>query len=145
MFCCLFALIALGVQAAFADDADFAGEWMLTIEAPGVVPYEGLLDIERQGDSWAAYVENGPAPIRIDGNRIEITLDTRDRQGFQFQRLLKGTLEGREMSGVLHSVGILKTAAEYGEDGSPWTAVKTPQRASTIEKIRMVRGMGGQE
>ncbi len=132
MFCCLLALIALGVQVAFAND-NFAGKWLLRIEAPGVVPYEGLLDIERQGDAWVAYVENGPAPIKIDGNRIEVTVDTRDRQGFQFDRVLEGALEDGKMSGVMHSVGILKTAAEYGEDGSPWTAVRlesVPKRTS---------------
>jgi hypothetical protein len=136
-FGCLVALIAFSMQAAFADDG-FAGEWMLTINAPGVVPYEGLLEISQHGGTWVAYIENGPAPIKIDGNSIELTLDTRDRQGFQFERLLQGTLEDGEMSGVMHSVGILKTAAEYGEDGSRWTAVRTasiPPRTSdhTIE------------
>jgi hypothetical protein len=117
-------LIGLIVPAAFADDTGFAGQWMLQIPAPGVVPYAGLLELEQRDDKWVAYVENGPAPVHIDGNKIEVTLDTRDRQGFQFQRRLEGTLEDDEMSGVLHSVGILKTAAEYGEDGSSWTAVR---------------------
>ena len=116
-------LLVLFMSSAFADEDDFPGKWMLRITAPGVVPYEGLLEIEREGDAWVAWIENGPAPVSIDGNSIELTLDTRDRQGFQFQRRLEGVLEDGKMSGVLHSVGILKTAAEYGEDGSPWTAV----------------------
>lgn len=134
----LVALLVAGMQMTLADDNQFAGEWMLTIEAPNVVPYQGLLEISRQGDTWVAYVENGPAPIKIDGNKIVLTLDTRDRQGFQFERRLEGMLEDGKMSGVMHSVGILKTAAEYGEDGSPWRAVRLdsiPPRKSdhTIE------------
>jgi len=117
-------LMGMPVSAAVAADADFAGQWMLRIPAPGVVPYAGLLELEKHGDEWLAYIENGPAPVSIDGKQIEITLDTRDRQGFQFERLLEGVLEDGKMSGVLHSVGILKTAAEYGEDGSPWSAVR---------------------
>ena len=118
----LVALTVLGVPA-FANE-DFVGQWMLTIEAPGVVPYQGLLEIEKHGDAWRAWVENGPAPLSIDGNAIELTIDTRDRQGFQFDRVLSGTLEDEKITGVMNSVGILQTAAEYGEDGSPWSAVR---------------------
>lgn len=117
-------LVGISTPRAFADEAGFAGQWMIRIPAPDVVPYEGLLEIEQQGDGWVAYIENGPAPVSIEGTNIEIILDTRDRQGFQFQRLLEGALVDGKMSGVLHSVGILETAAEYGEDGSPWTAVR---------------------
>ena len=129
----LLVLLGLLVPAAFADEADFAGQWMLRITAPGVVPYEGLLELEQRGDEWLAYVENGPATVNIDGNKIALTLDTRDRQGFQFERLLEGFLEDGRMAGVLQSVGILQTAAEYGEDGSPWSAVRVdaiPPRSS---------------
>lgn len=111
-------------QAACAEDAGFAGDWMIEIAAPDVVPYAGLLEIERRGDEWIAWVEHGPAPVEIDGKRIAVTIDARDRQGFRFERILEGTLLDGRMSGVVHSVGVLKTAAEYGEDGSPWTAVR---------------------
>ena len=64
-------LIGLIVPAAFADDAGFAGQWMLQIPAPGVVPYAGLLELEQRGDEWVAYVENGPAPVSIDGKKTK--------------------------------------------------------------------------
>lgn len=111
-------------QAACADDTGFTGDWMIRIAAPDVVPYAGLLEIEQRGDEWFAWVEHGPAPVNIDGKRIELTIDARDRQGFRFERILEGTLDDGTMSGVMHSVGVLETAAEYGEDGSPWTAVR---------------------
>ena len=74
-------LMGMPVSAAVAADAEFAGQWMIRIPAPGVVPYEGLLELEKHGDEWLAYIENGPAPVSIDGKQIEITLDTCDRQG----------------------------------------------------------------
>ena len=57
-------LLLAAAFSASADDAEFAGQWMITIEAPGIVPYEGLLEIERTGGQWLAWVENGPAPVR---------------------------------------------------------------------------------
>ena len=109
---------------AFAGEQDFAGQWMIQIDAPGVVPYRALLEIEEGNNEWVAYVENGPAPLKINGNKIEIEVDSRDRQGFRFQRLLEGELKNGELSGILHSIDILKSAAEYGEDGASWTAVR---------------------
>ena len=32
--------------ASFADDEDFVGRWTLSIDAAGIAPYEGLLEIE---------------------------------------------------------------------------------------------------
>lgn len=123
LFACLLAASVFASMAS-ASEEDFAGEWMIRIDAPGVIPYRALLEIEQQGDDWIAYVENGPSPLTIDGNKIEIEIDSRDRQGFRFQRLLRGELTDGKLVGVLHSVDILKSAAEYGEDGSLWTAVR---------------------
>jgi hypothetical protein len=109
---------------AFASEDDFAGQWMIQIDAPGVVPYRALLEVKEENNKWVAFVENGPAPLKINGDKIEIEVDARDRQGFRFQRLLEGELKNGELSGTLHSIDILKSAAEYGEDGALWTAVR---------------------
>lgn len=116
------------VSAAIADDDDFVGRWMLKIEAPGVVPYVALLEIEETDSGLVAHVENGPAPIVSDGNKIEVRVDSRDRQGFRFERLLRGEIDDQVLSGVVRTEGILETAAENGEDGSSWSAV----RAETV-------------
>ncbi len=113
--------------SAFADDPGFAGQWLVTIEAPGVVPYVATLDLERGDVDWTAYVENGPAPVAIRANRIELRVDARDRQGFRFERRLVGQLEDDEIAGIVHLEGVLETAAEYGEDGSPWHAVRAEE------------------
>ena len=120
LFGCLLLL-----SSAHASEDDFLGQWMLTIDAPGIVPYTALLDIERVDGDLAAHVENGPAPITVDGSDIELRVDARDRQGFRFERLLRGQLVNGQISGLLRTAGVLETAAENGEDGSPWKAVRT--------------------
>lgn len=125
------------VHAARADDQGFAGDWMIEIVAPDVVPYAGLLELERRDDDWIAHVEHGPAPVSIDGARIVLTIDARDRQGFRFERRLEGTLVDGRMSGVMHSVGVLQTAAENGEDGAPWTAVRVADIPARVADHRL--------
>ncbi len=120
--------VAIGLVsgcAVCAAPSDFVGSWMVTIEAPGVAPYYARLDIETSNTGQpVAFVENGPAPVLVDGVAIELHVDARDRQGFRFIRVLEGTLDGASMSGTLRTEGILETAAENGENGAPWHAVR---------------------
>jgi hypothetical protein len=51
------------------------------------------------------------------------------RQGFRFQRKLSGVLEDGVMSGTMTTIDVVESAAEFGEDGSTWSArrfVETP-------------------
>ena len=122
----LFAFFLLAVSfTSLADENDFVGQWTLSINAAGIAPYEGLLEIEQHDGELRAWVEHGPAPVNVDGNKIEVTIDSRDRQGFKFYRVLEGELEDEEITGVIRTKDILESAAEYGEDGSPWTAIRT--------------------
>ena len=111
-------------QTAFAQ-TNAIGQWRVTVDAPGIVPYEAQLEIEYRGEDIVAWVENGPAPIKIDGNRIEVRVDARDRQGFRFTRVFIGEFAEDSMEGTVYTEGILETAAEYGEDKSPWSALRT--------------------
>ena len=115
---------ALLVFCASTSANEFAGSWMITIDVPGIAPYVAQLDIEEHDGELRAWVENGPAPIAIDGDDIELTVSSRDRQGFRFERILAGTLENDRISGVVHMQGLLETAAENGEEESPWSAVR---------------------
>jgi hypothetical protein len=118
-------LVILSVLAgpATAADTDFEGEWMLDVQVPAE-PLAGLLELERTADGWLAWVEGGPAPVSISGAAIEFTVDSRDRQGFQFRRKFTGQLRDGMMSGTMASIDVVETAAEFGEDGSSWTAVR---------------------
>ena len=110
------------------------GEWRVTIDAPGIVPYEAKLDIEAHDDGLRAWIENGPAPLKVDNNRIELRVDARDRQGFRFTRVLIGDLAEDTIEGTVYTEGVLETAAEFGEDKSSWSAVRTsiiPERDSS--------------
>ena len=108
-----------------AAPADFVGSWMVTIEAPGVAPYVARLDVEMSDTGQpVAFVENGPAPILLDDSEIELHVDARDRQGFRFIRVLEGTLAGDSMSGTVRTEGILESAAENGENGALWHAIR---------------------
>lgn len=135
----LAAVIAALPTVALCADSPFVGSWRVTIDAPGVVPYEGRLDIEKVDDpadddgpddgDIAAWLENGPAPVTIDGDRITIRADARDRQGFRFERVLSGELEGDRISGSVGIEGLADTAAEFGEDGAPFSAIRIPKNA----------------
>jgi len=134
-------LAALLPLQAGADG--FEGRWLITIDAPGVVPYEAQLDLERDGETWRAWVENGPAPVAIDGERIELRVDSRDRQGFRFERLLVGRLEDGGIAGTVTMLGLIETAAENGENGSAWRAVRMdglPARDSSGYTLRDYEG-----
>jgi hypothetical protein len=82
----------------------FEGDWMIEIRPPGA-PVIGVLQLERNGDEWAAWVEGGPAPVTIDGDQIIVDIDSRDIRGFIFIARLNGTLEGDRISGnfTVHS------------------------------------------
>ena len=135
---CLLILVLLQLSAperVLAEGGDFEGRWMVTLEPPGVAPYIAQLDIERdEGGRLAAFVENGPAPLRIEDTSIELAVDARDRQGYRFVRVLTGTLDGESMQGRVRTEGLLEAAAEFGENGASWRAVRAeslPERDSS--------------
>jgi len=117
----LTAVLLAGLVPAAADENAFAGKWMLDVRIPAE-PLAGLLELEQTADGWNAWVEGGPAPVTIAGNTIELYIDSRDRQGYRFQRKLTGVLEDGVMSGTMASIDVVESAAEFGEDGSSWSA-----------------------
>jgi len=114
-------LSVVGLNPAQADDSEFAGAWSVTIQIPAQA-LEARLELEHTDEGWIAWVEGGPAPVTIENGHIDLYIDSRDRQGYRFQRRLLGTLQDGVMSGTMESIDVLESAAEFGEDGSKWSA-----------------------
>lgn len=103
--------------SAAAADADFVGKWYLTLQE-GRMVREALLEIRETDDGLAAWVEGGPAPLVVDGDRIEISIDDRKIRGGSMVRYLRGSLTNDGLAG------------EYGPDHEP-----TEQELSICENI----------
>ncbi len=127
---CLMALLAvtLASSAVHAQDS-LEGNWMLELsgESPTIV---GMLSLRVEGDEWTGHVEGGPIGVTVESNAVEFVIDSRDIQGFIFNRVLTGAYDGEMMAGSFSIDG-----ATYGDQpGGQWTAVrlrpKTPPRAA---------------
>lgn len=114
-------LLLFVASSTVANESDFAGAWFLNVEIPAE-PLVGLLELEYADGGWVAWVEGGPAPVTINGDEIDVFIDSRDRQGYLFQRKLTGKLANGKMHGTMLSIDVVETAAEFGEDGSSWSA-----------------------
>lgn len=85
------------------------GEWMLALEnSPAEL--KGLLVLENGDNGYAGYVEGGPIEVDIDGDNIELRIDSRDAGARQFFRILTGTIQRQSdeitMSGTYISTAI---------------------------------------
>jgi len=113
------ASLALSV-VAHANDA-LEGEWMLELtgEGPRII---GLLALEQDGNSWIGHVEGGPIDVSIDDEEVRFVIDSRDLQGFTFDRILTGVVDDGRMRGSFAIEG----ATYDGEPGGNWSAVRKP-------------------
>jgi hypothetical protein len=117
-FCMLIGVSAvLRSTVCAAEPEDFAGQWMLELDVPPADLY-ALLELDLGDAGWVAHVEGGPVPTKINGDEIEIVIDSRDVAGFVFERRLLGRLDGDVIEGELNVVG----DADSDENGSTWTA-----------------------
>ena len=116
----------LAAAVAGANPA-MEGDWYLELEA-GNTELLGVMEIEKHGDEWLAWVEGGPAPLTIDGESITVDIDTRDIRGFVMIRRLEGKLENDRL------VGSYSVISEASVDKTPgaWHAVRysEPERPS---------------
>ena len=132
--CKFLILIMLLSSPGFAQHS-IEGEWMLelngakaqigdsiVIGAPiGIRPsIVGKLSLKKLGEKWIGHVEGGPVTVNIEGNSIEILVDSRDLAGFVFIRHLRGEYSDQTMAGTFTIEG----ATEVPEPGGIWTAVR---------------------
>lgn len=95
------------------------GDWMIEVKPSGAAVI-GLLEIERDNDGWLAFVEGGPAPIKIDGNQVAVDIDTRDIRGFVIVLKLEGQLDDDRLSGSY----TVQSDAEVSFTPGTWSAVR---------------------
>lgn len=86
---------------------------------PRGAPIIGLLELERDADGWNGYVEGGPAPVTVDGDTVEILVDSRDLRGFIIFMRLKGELNDGTLSGTF----TVESEAKVNASDGTWTAV----------------------
>ena len=112
------ALLALIFHQASANP-EMEGTWKIDV-VPSGAPLTGILEIERKGGEWTAFIEGGPAPVSIDGNRIEFSIDTRDIRGFVFMLNLDGELKNDRLSGTY----MVESDAQISFTDGAWSATR---------------------
>ena len=97
----------LFAQATIAAERDFLGEWDITAYgfAFGGAAAHIDLSFEEQDGEIVAYVYNGPAPVRIDGDAFELDIDWKTLFDTTHVSTLRGTLtvDGRLQGEVSHN------------------------------------------
>lgn len=117
-------LVAILLATTAAADERFAGDWMLELTGEGP-PIIGMLSLRQAGETWIGHVEGGPVGVTIDGDALTVVVDSRDLQGFTFNRILEGRLDGETLSGTFTAEG----ASFADEPGGDWVGIrKSPQR-----------------
>jgi len=99
---------ALGALAAWllsppalrAQQTELTGDWFLTLNE-GRALHTGILTIERSGGALVAFVDGGPASLKVEGDAIALDFDTRDGGGQLLSYSLQGRVDGNEIKGEL--------------------------------------------
>lgn len=114
------ACLTLAVAISLTGHAQppLEGAWRLTLENQGQ-RHTGILTFEAAGDELAAFIDGGPVPMTIEGNRIEIELDYRDGGGRLLSYGLAGSIGADRLAGVLTPL-----------EGAPGSWYATPVVAS---------------
>ena len=106
------ALPLLGA-AAIAQNADFAGKWVLALDSGRNTDY-GILEITEIEGEWRVLIDGGPVNLlNLDVNRIAFDFDWTDGADRLHVTKLSGEHLGDRMSGSM---------AEGGEPTGTWSA-----------------------
>lgn len=119
-------LAVLSSVVVAAESTEFTGRWMLELDVPPA-DVHALLELEARDAGWVGHVEGGPVAVKIDGDEIEIVIDSRDIAGFVFERRLVGRSNGDVIEGELVVVG----DADSDENGSSWSATRVDSESAS--------------
>ena len=121
LYCCLFSQAFAQPNAQTSSGPE--GQWMLTLEN-SPADLEGLLVLEKGENGYAGYVEGGPVEVDVNGNTIELHIDSRDAGARQFFRILKGDIQYSADGITMH--GTYTTTAINANNDSPKNWQATP-------------------
>lgn len=86
-------------SAAIAAEADFLGTWLLALDHRPAGFSLGTLEIEGPPGSVQGYIDGGPVPISIDGDRVSLLFDWDDGGGTVYVSELRGELVAGRIAG----------------------------------------------
>ena len=93
--------VALLCGVACAQNADFAGKWLLALDYGRVTDF-GILEIADAEGEWQVFIDGGPVNLlNLDGNRIAFDFDWTDGADRLHITELAGELLGDRMSGSM--------------------------------------------
>lgn len=110
------------------------GRWVIELKSTGA-PVTGVLELELDGDKWMGFVEGGPVPVSVDGNHVDILVDTRDLRGFVFFMRLKGELVNEKLTGFF----TIESEAKVNATDGTWSASRymPASRASEARPVNL--------
>ncbi|MEM9208365.1 MAG: hypothetical protein AAGA61_03915 [Pseudomonadota bacterium] len=112
-------LLMVSAATRALGDHRLEGGWWLELSGD-FAPIFGDLTLRQTADGWQGHVEGGPVDVSVEGKNVRLVIDTRDLQGFTFDRVLTGQFDGERLSGTFEIQG--STYAE--EPGGIWSAVR---------------------
>jgi len=93
--------LVLWAAAAGAQRPEaLVGDWLLTLEERNAV-HTGLMTIASDSGTLSAFVDGGPAQLKLEGGTIALEFDTRDGGGQLLSYALRGRVEGDALAGEL--------------------------------------------
>jgi hypothetical protein len=117
----LLLVVSLLCPLAYANDIE--GRWKLSLQDKKRT-LVGVLEIEKNGGGWKAYLEGGPTSVETDGDMVTIVADSRDIRGFVFNRKMTGKIDGDKMSGTYVQEGASASKEDPGPISGTWTATQ---------------------
>ena len=131
------ATIAILIQVSVADaqNSEFAGDWEIVTTGfsfTETATSYAMVTIEENDGELQAFIYNGPAPLRVDGNQFELDLDWRSGFDVNYLSTFKGHLnpDGTLEGDLLHH-GAMSFLGRPRQDGK-FTGTRQVPRPSLV-------------
>ena len=126
-------LLLLNVVSAHGNEA-LLGYWAIEAATPGPQPAIRFeLTVEREGEGFVGYIYNGPVPVNVDGNLVEVDIDWIAGTDTVYVSTLRGSLnEDGTLRGIYDHNGVVSFNGRPMRNGT-FTGIRILEAAA--EKI----------